>query len=56
MIFLAGLRFLRHIEIPSLVNVLGLQTGLFFQECGRAVVAAPAQNEQNAEIRVYQVH
>jgi DNA-binding beta-propeller fold protein YncE len=32
------------------------QTGLFVQEWGKLFVAVPAQNDQSAEIRVYQAH
>jgi len=32
------------------------QTGLFVQEWGKLFVAVPAQNDQDAEIRVYQAH
>jgi len=32
------------------------QTGLFVQEWGKLLVAVPAQNDQSAEIRVYQAH
>jgi hypothetical protein len=32
------------------------QTGLFVQEWGKLFVAVPAQNEQSAEVRVYQAH
>ncbi len=32
------------------------QTGLFVQEWGKLFVAVPGQNEQSAEIRVYQAH
>jgi DNA-binding beta-propeller fold protein YncE len=32
------------------------QTGLFVPEWGKLFVAVPAQNEQSAEIRVYQAH
>ncbi len=32
------------------------QTGLFVQEWGKLFVAVPAQNDQGAEIRVYQAH
>jgi hypothetical protein len=32
------------------------QTGLFVQEWGKLFVAAPAQNDQSAEIRVYRAH
>jgi hypothetical protein len=32
------------------------QTGLFVPEWGRLFVAVPAQNDQSAEIRVYQAH
>jgi DNA-binding beta-propeller fold protein YncE len=32
------------------------QTGLFVQEWGKLFVAAPAQDEESAEVRVYQVH
>jgi DNA-binding beta-propeller fold protein YncE len=32
------------------------QTGLFVQEWGKLFVAAPAQGEGSAEVRVYQVH
>jgi hypothetical protein len=32
------------------------QTGLFVQEWGKLFIAVPAQNDQDAEIRVYQAH
>jgi DNA-binding beta-propeller fold protein YncE len=32
------------------------QTGLFVQGWGKLFVAVPAQNDQNAEVRVYQTH